>query len=140
MRTLPTEQVGYDEATETFFLKCDNPDCNGERMVGKDGDDAGIESIRGRLQKDGELIDKVLSLHGTPKILLRNAVPVNQAVELADDYEISKDHIFEKTANGVSTKPVPFAVTDDEGEEVLSLTAPPVVLQLIDQLVGILGL
>ncbi len=46
LRTLPTKQAGYDEKTKEFFLICDNKECGGARMVGKDGDNAGIESIR----------------------------------------------------------------------------------------------
>ena len=43
-------------------------------MVGKEGDTAGIESIRERLDLDDKLAKKVMSLHGIPKVLLRNSV------------------------------------------------------------------
>ncbi|MEK9182795.1 MAG: nucleoside monophosphate kinase, partial [Patescibacteria group bacterium] len=66
-----TKKVGYDEKSQKFFLICDNPECRGARMVGKEGDAAGIESIRERLELDDKLIKKVMSLHGIPKILLR---------------------------------------------------------------------
>src|SRR3989338_10327452 len=75
LKTFPTKEAGYDEKSKEFFLICDNPECSGARMVGKEGDDAGIEIIRERLDLDDVLIKKVMTLHGIPKILLRNAVP-----------------------------------------------------------------
>src|SRR3989338_11302028 len=86
LTVFPTKEVGYDSESKKYYLKCDNPACDGERMTGKEGDDAGIESIRERLTLDDKLSEKVMSLHGIPKILLRNAVPVTSAGEV-DTYE-----------------------------------------------------
>jgi adenylate kinase family enzyme len=142
LKLFTTKEVGYDEETKEFFLKCDNPDCNSARMSGKEGDNMGIESIRGRLELDGKLIDKVFLLHGMPRILLRNAVPVATAAEFVDDYEITPEYYYEydETNKAVKTLERPFIVKDDEGVEVYSLLAPPVAMALIKQLVKTLGL
>lgn len=100
----------------------------------------GIESIKKRLELDDKLIEKVFSLHGIPKILLRNAVPVNKAKEYVDDYEITPEYYYEKDGGSVKTLEKPFIVKDDEGSKVYSLLAPPVAASLIKQLVKILGL
>lgn len=138
-----TKEVGYDEKTKKFFLVCDNPECGGARMVGKEGDDAGIESIRERLELDDKLIKKVMSLHGIPKILLRNAVPVMSVKDgIVDDYEITPKYVYahDKKTGKVSTHKEPWIVKDDEGEDSYSLLAPPVVIGLIKQLIQALEL
>ncbi len=142
LKLFATEKVGYDEEKKEFYLICDNPDCQESRMSAKEGDNMGIESIRDRLEMDGKLIDKVFSLHGVPKIFLRNAVPVAQANEYVDDYEITPEYYYEldPEAKTVKTLERPFVVKDDEGIEVYSLLAPPVALALIKQLVKVLGL
>jgi len=143
LTTFPTKEAGYDKETKQFFLKCDNPACGGARMVGKEGDNAGIESIRDRLELDEKLIKKVMSLHGIPKILLRNAIPVNSIKNgIVDEYEITPKYVFkydEKT-DKVAISEEPWIVKDDEGEDSYSLLAPPVVIGLIKQLVQALEL
>jgi adenylate kinase family enzyme len=143
LTTFPTKEAGYDEKTGKFFLKCDNPECEGARMVGKEGDNAGIESIKDRLELDDKLIKKVMSLHGIPKILLRNAVPVDSIKDgIVDDYEITPKYVFnhdEKTGK-VTISEEPWVVKDDEGLDSYSLLAPPVVVGLIRQLVKALEL
>ena len=142
LTVFPTKEVGYDKETQKYFLICDNKECDGARMIGKEGDDAGIESIRERLTIDDKLIKKVMSLHGIPKILLRNAVPVNMAKENVDDYEITPGYVFkydEKT-NKVTVTEEPWIVKDDEGTDSFSLLPPPVVVGLLKQLVEALKL
>lgn len=142
LKLFATQGVGYDKEKKEFFLKCDNPDCQEARMGAKEGDNMGIESIRDRLELDDKLINKVFSLHGVPKILLRNAVPVNSAKDYVDDYEITPEYYYEydEQTDSVKTLEKPFAVKDDEGEEVYSLLAPPVAVSLIRQLAKVLNL
>lgn len=133
-----TRDIEYDKETTTFHLLCDE---HGERMIGKEGDEAGIESIRERVDRDQNLIDKLFSVYGMSRILLRNAVPVERAGELVDDYEITPAYSYEVEKDGkVVTKEDPWTVKDDEGVEVHSLLAPPVVVSLIKQLVSTLKL
>ena len=143
LTTFPTKEAGYDEKSKEFFLKCDNPECNGARMIGKEGDNVGIESIRERLDLDDKLIAKVMSLHGIPKILLRNAIPVNSVKDgIVDDYEVTPKYVFnhdEKTDKVIITEEH-WIVKDDEGLDSYSLLAPPVVVGLIKQLVKALNL
>jgi len=141
--TFPTKEAGYDEKTGQFYLKCDTPACNGARMVGKEGDSAGIESIRERLELDDKLITKVMSLHGIPKVLLRNAIPVDSIEKgVVDDYEVTPKYVFnlDKATGKVTIAEEPWVVKDDEGNDSFSLLAPPVVISLLKQLVVALNL
>jgi hypothetical protein len=82
-----------------------------------------------------------MSLHGIPKILLRNSVPVGKAGEV-DDYEITPGYVFhydEKTDKVAVTQKL-WIVKDDEGVDSYSLLPPPVVIGLIKQLVQALEL
>ena len=138
-----TKEVGWDEKTKKFFLMCDNPECKGARMIGKEGDTAGIESIRDRLELDDKLIKKVMSLHGIPKILLRNAIPADSIkTNVVDEYEVTPMYLYsrdEKTGE-VTTREEPWVVKDDDGVDSLSLLPAPVVIGLLRQLVQALNL
>lgn len=142
LTTLRTKEIGYDKETGKYFLICDNPECGGARMVGKEGDDAGIESIRDRLNLDDKLIKKVMSLHGIPKILLRNAGPMDSMEETVDDYEITPKYVYEydKETEKVKIAEVPWVTKDDKGVDSYSLLAPVVVIDLLKQLVKALDL
>lgn len=138
LKLLATEKVGYDKEKSEFYLICDDPKCEGARMVAKEGDNLGIEAIRDRLELDQKLIEKVFSLHGVPKVLLRNAIPVTEAKELVDEYEITPEFYYELDGDEAVKKEKPWTIKDDEGIESVSLIAPPVVLSLIKQLHKIL--
>ncbi len=142
LKLFATKEVGYDEDKKEFFLKCDNPECANARMSAKEGDNLGIETIRDRLEMDDKLIAKVFSLHGVPKALIRNAVPVEKAKELTDEYEITPEYYYEydEVSKTVRTLERPYSVKDDEGVEVFSLLAPPVAVSLVRQLIKVLGL
>src|SRR3989339_132346 len=141
LTTFITKELGYDKENKQYFLKCDNKECDGERMVGKEGDDAGIESIRDRLTLDDKLIKQVMSLHGVPKILLRNSIPVS-SINDVDDYEITPGYIYKynEQTGKVDVTEESWVVKDDEGVDSYSFLPPPVVVGLIKQLVKALGL
>jgi len=138
LKLFTTQQVGYDKAKKEFYLICDNPSCNNARMSAKEGDDLGIEAIRKRLELDDQLIQKVFALHGVPKILLRNSIPVKLAKELVDDYEITPEYVYELANDQVKIKEKSWVIKDDKGIDSYSLLAPPVVVSLIKQLVKVL--
>ncbi|MDI6777678.1 MAG: nucleoside monophosphate kinase [Patescibacteria group bacterium] len=142
LKLFTTQEVEYDKKDGKFYLICDNPDHERSRMYGKEGDEMGIESIRERLELDDKLIAKIFSLHGIQKGLIRNAVPVDNAKDYVDDYEITPEYVYEfdEASGKVKTIEKPFVVKDDEGVEVYSLLAPPVALSLIEQMVKLLGL
>lgn len=142
LKLFTTQEVEYDEKEEKYYLICDNPDHERSRMFGKEGDEMGIESIRERLELDDKLIEKIFSIHGVPKVFIRNAVPVDKAEEYVDDYEITPEYVYEydEQAKKVRTIEKPFVVKDDEGVEAYSLLAPPVAISLIKQLVKVLEL
>lgn len=141
LTVFPTKEVGYDKESKKYFLICDNPECKGAKMIGKEGDDAGIESIRERLTLDDKLIKKVMSLHGIPKILLRNSVPVDNILDV-DDYEITPGYVFkfDEKMDKVIVTEEPWVFKDDEGLDSYSLLAAPVVIGLLKQLVQALKL
>jgi len=142
LKLFPTRKVGYDEYKKEFHLLCDNPQCQEVRMVGKEGDEQGIESVRKRLELDEQLIDKVFSLHGISKILLQNTIPVNISKDYADDYEITPEYSYQLDATTKQVKIIekPWVIKDGQGKRAYSLLAPPVALSLIKQLVKVLGL
>lgn len=142
LKLLVTSKIGYDEQNNEFYLICDNPVCEGARMVPKEGDKLGIKPIRERLLQDEELLKKTYALHGIPKILLRNHIPVDEANKYVDDYEITPEYSFEwnKEKEKVEVNKKPFVVFDDRGIRSYSLLAPPVVISMIKQMVRILGL
>jgi len=142
LKLLLTKEVGYDEDKKEFYLLCDNPQCQGARMIGKEGDELGIESIRKRLELDEQLIDKVFSLHGLHKILLKNTIPITMAKDYVNDYEITPEYSYQLDAKTKQVKITekPWVIKDDKGKKAYSLLAPPVVISLIKQLVKVLNL
>lgn len=134
LKLLATKEVGYDQVTKEFYLKCDNPDCDNARMGTKEGDNLGIESIRERLELDDKLIDKVLSLHGVDKVFLRNSVPVDKVKKLIDDYELTPEYSYKLKGERVKVTAKPWIIKDDKGIDSFSLLSPPVVVSLVKQL------
>lgn len=144
-KLLITSKIDFDKKEEEFYLLCDNPDCPEKgkaRMKPKEGDDKGLEPIRERLDRDEELIKTAFKLHGIPKILLRNHVPVKDAKKYFDDYEITPEYVFkwDKKKKEVKVIEKPWTVKDDNGVECYSLLAAPVVVSFVKQLVEALEL
>jgi adenylate kinase family enzyme len=138
LKLLPTKNIEYENGK--FYLKCDNPECSGPRMVQKEGDELGIAPIKDRLAKDESLIKQAFTLYGIPKVLLRNTVPVDKAEEYLNDYEITPEYVYELEGNKVKVIEKPWQVADDNGIASYSLMPPPVVVSLIKQLVAALGI
>lgn len=137
-----TKKIEYDQKEKKFYLICENPKCKGARMVQKEGDTSGLSNIRERLKLDEKLIKQTFSLHGIPKILLRNSVPVEVAEKYIDDYEITPEYSFrwDEKEKKVEVSKRPFVFKDDKGRKSYSLLAPPVTIALIKQLVKVLDL
>lgn len=148
LKLLPTKNVEYDPKEKKFYLICDNPDCpsvqtgKGSRMVTKEGDELGIEPIKERLKKEEDLMERVYKMHGIPKILLKNCIPLEKVKENYDNYEITQeyDYAFDEKNNKVLINEKPWEIKDDDGVLSNSLMPPPVVVSLIKQLVGTLGI
>ncbi|MDP2927130.1 MAG: nucleoside monophosphate kinase [bacterium] len=139
----PTKRVGYDEVQKEFYLICDNPACRGQRLNrGKEGDNLGLEALRERLTAEENLMKEALKLHGVPKILLRNHLPVDRSLELADQYEITPEYSYEwlEQVKEVRVLEKPWIFPDDDGVPSVSLLAPAVVVSLIKQLAQTLNL
>ena len=135
-----TQNIGYDEATKTPYLICDDPKCNGARMVTKEGDELGIEPIRARLETDDAIFKQLLNLSGVDKIKLRNAVPVTESDAAVDDYEITPgyDLVWDEAAKKVNIVENPWVIKDDNGVDCVSLLPAAVALGLVKQVAGIL--
>ncbi|MBU0650096.1 hypothetical protein KKG63_02775 [Patescibacteria group bacterium] len=139
LKLLPTKFVEYDKETGGFHLLCDNKACTGytkTRLTAKEGDDQGIALIKDRLVLDGKLMDMALTLQGIPAVTLRNAVPIDQAKEYTEPYELTPAFSYEYDAktNQVLTKAEPWTVKDDQGNPCHSLLAAPVLLSLMVQI------
>ncbi len=142
LKLMPSSRIGYKEDKKEFFLVCDNPECQGAEMVQKEGDEFGMEPIKERIKLDAKLMEKAFSLYGIPKILLRNSVPVEQAKNLIDDYEITPEFYYKWDEKKKKVKVIkkPWIVEDDQGNDSYSLMPPPVVLSLIYQMTEVLKL
>lgn len=144
LKLLATSEAGWDEEQEQFYLKCDNADCTekGARMVGKEGDELGIEPIRARIELDNQIFTQLLKLQGIDKIYLRNSVPVDMAASHIDDYELTPAYSYEFHADtkAVSIIEKPWTVKDDAGVESYSLLPAAVVLSFIKQMTKALKL
>ncbi len=141
---LRTKEIGYDKESKKFYLICDNPKCQGygkEKMIGKEGDDKGVEAIKDRLATDEELIEKAYGIFGVPKILLRNSVPLDKK-DFVDDYELTPEFVysFDQASNSVKVEEKPWTIKDDKGNEVYSLMPPPVVVSMVKQMTKVLGI
>jgi adenylate kinase family enzyme len=137
LKLLPTSFVGFDKAQGSFYLMCDNPACKKQRMIRKEGDELGIETIKERLNNDGDLLQKALSLYGIDKILLRNTIPVGKK-NLFDDYEITPEFYYKEKNGTIATKTKPFIVKDDNNQESYSLMPEAVTLSLIKQIADLI--
>lgn len=135
LRLLPTSKIGQDEGG--YYLICDEANCDGGKMVMKEGDEKGIEPIKDRLLMDEEILRKAYSLYGVPKVLLRNAIPADVARDYVDDYEMTPGYSFETVDGEIKIIEEPWIVADDEGVQCVSLQAAPVVVSMIKQLVEV---
>jgi adenylate kinase family enzyme len=142
LKLLRTKEVGYDSQSKEFYLKCDNHGCDGARMVAKEGDVLGIETIRERIEIDDKVMAMLLKLEGVPKIFLRNAIPTDAAKDYIDDYEITPAYEYEWDENTNQVKIIenPWLTKDDEGRDSYSLLAPPVAVAFIKQTAKALNL
>ena len=109
-------------------------------MVTKEGDEQGIAPIKDRLDKDEMLVKEAYKLQGIPKVLLRNTIPVAKTKDIADDYEITPEFVYDYKEGKVVTSEKPWEVKDDQGVLSNSLMPPPVVVSLIKQLTKALDL
>ncbi|MCH7604866.1 hypothetical protein IID24_02680 [Patescibacteria group bacterium] len=144
LKLLMTPNIGYRTSNKEFYLICDNPKCGKKdaEMVQKEGDELGTAPIKDRIKMDAKLIQQALLLHGIPKILLRNTVPVKAAKEYIDDYEITPEYVlnWDVKASKVRVREEPWVVKDDDGVPSYSLLPQAVVVSLIKQMVKVLNL
>lgn len=142
LKLFMTKKVAYDKKKKQFYLACDNPSCQGARMIEKEGDRSGIKLIRNRMKLDDQLTKRAFSLHGISRVLLRNAVPVKLAKDYIDDYEITMEYScqLDPKTNQVKVSEKPWVVKDDQGRDAYSLQASPVAISLVKQLVKVLDL
>jgi len=142
LKVLISKEIGFDKEKQEFYLICENPECEKERMVKKQGADLGIEEIRQRLNAEEELMKKAQNLYGISKILLRNSVPMDKAKDFIDEYEITPEYSFEWDEQNQKVKVIkkPWVILDDNNVPSFSVLAPVMALSLIKQLVKVLNL
>lgn len=135
LKLLRTKEIGYDNKTKEFYLKCDNSSCEGVRMVPKEGDELGIEPIRERIEIDDKIASTLLELKGVPQVYLRNSIPVSVAKKIVDDYELTPAYHYKRNpkSGGIEVIEQPWIIKDDEGQSAHSLLPAAVVVALIKQ-------
>ena len=110
-------------------------------METKEGDNLGIEPIKGRLERDEQVLRAVLGLHGVPKLLLRTHVPIIEAEKYFDAYEVTPEYALthDRKLGRVKVLEKPWVIEDDNGIKSYSTLAPVDVILLIKQLADILN-
>lgn len=139
----PTKFIDFDKSTNQFLFKCDNSLCSGfgnAIFVTKEGDSQGIDSIKKRIELDNELLGKAFELHGIPKVLIAGTVPVKDASNLLENYEIQRSFTYEYIDNNVKIIDSPCIVKDDNGEDSFMPFAATYVVSLISQICDILDI
>lgn len=133
----PSSIVYWDSSTNSVRFKCDSSVCPGynkQDLAQKEGDSLGKEFIRDRLDTDDQLLKKAYSLHGIPKILLTSSVPVSEASNYLEDYEIQPTISFEFRNGQIVREDKPWIFLADNGVESCTWYPAVYVLHLIDQL------
>jgi len=134
----PTSDVRVDEKGEIYMM-CDNPECEPVRLVAKEGDEQGIGLIEDRIISDLELMELARKMYGIERIELYNALEKEKAFDYVDEYEITKETSYKVVGKELKKEEKLLVVIDDD-REYYSLYPAPVVVQLIRQLVKVLGL
>ncbi len=137
----PSKFVVPDDSDNGYSLLCDNERCVGygkEKLVSKEGDSEGKESIRERLDTEGELMSTANSLQGIPKVLIRNTIPVTQSSVYVENFEISPSFSYTNVRGEIEIARKPLVLIDDDGIESYSLSGACVVVSMVDQIYKIL--
>jgi len=140
LKVNPVKEIRSGKDKDKFYFICENPKCKEVHMVVKEGDELGIKPIRDRLKLDEKLINQAFSLHGIPKVLLRNSVPVKDAKKYVDDYEITPEYSYKWDDKTKKVKIIekPWIIKDDDGTPSYSLLPYPVTVSMIKQMAKIL--
>lgn len=136
---LPTKEIGYDAEKDEYYLVCDLPGCTGGRMVTKEGDHLGMETIKDRIMLDIEVMERARKLYGIPIIEMYNSLEQDKAFEYMDPYEFTSECVYSRNPDGsIEVNKKLWEVNDGE-EKYYSLLPPGVVVQLVKQLARVLG-
>lgn len=140
-KLLLTKFLDRDPKTKDFFLRCDRTGCDESRMVPKEGDELGIEAIRGRLNQDQAVMDEILRIKNLERIMLSASLPVDLSHQV-DDYEIHLiyDLVWEEKTKKVLPRPRKWVFTDDLGKSSYTLFPPAVTTYMIREMVSVLDL
>jgi adenylate kinase family enzyme len=139
MKLHMSSKIGYDQVKKEFYFLCDNPACDGIKMVAKEGDSLGIAPLAARLKEDGEVIEKVNSLHGVDRVYLRNSVPVAEADKYFEKYEFTPEYQLAWLGGKVQVTKKPWVFKDDQGRFSYGLLPEAVTAVMIKQMAEILG-
>lgn len=136
---LPTKEYGYDKEKDEYFLICDLPGCKGGRMVTKEGDHLGIETIKDRIVADIGVMERARKLFGIPKIELYNSLDKDKTLDYVDPYECTSQCVYHHDESGKVAVTKELWTVEDGKDRFYSLLPAAVVVQLVKQLSRILG-
>lgn len=139
MITLPTQEIGYDKERDEYYLVCDLPGCKGGRMVAKEGDHLGLETIKDRILADIDVMKRARNLYGIPKIELFNSLEKGKAFDYVDEYECTSECVYSHDSKGKVKVSKELWEVEDGAQRYYSLLPAAVVVQLVKQLAGVLG-
>lgn len=137
-KLLLTKHIKMDQKTGEIYLLCDNEKCQPVRMVKKEGDELGIEPIRGRLEDDARVMEAIIGRNDLEKVFLSASIPVSEA-HYVDEYEIHKiySHEWDKKAGRVISVSQNWVFKDDLGRDSYTLFPPAVTVHLIKEMVRV---
>jgi len=137
-KVLATENVGYDQGEEEFYLVCDNDTCDNIRMkpkYGKVGGEYTIETFKKDQQQTKDLLQKVHEDHPHRHIRVHNHISVSEVGNHDEaDFTLETDYEFDSETKQVTKRFKPWVIKDDDGIDVLSRWPDPVVADLMKEL------
>lgn len=128
----PTDEFGYDEDNDEFFMYCDEQGCHQVRMVGKAYDDAGASQMKERDQITQDMIDQIKEQLAAHAFTISNAIPV----EHKDQYEphdLTEVTRLSWDGEKVVKTTEPLLINDTQGKEAYSGNPEPWIMDFIKE-------
>lgn len=136
IKGLLTDKIEYDEKTGDFHLICNRPECQGARMIAKQGDVEGMKKREFLQRQVDEVVGEIKTKMPHAHITIHNSVPVDEAKKSHDmtDFTEEAELFWDPAKREVVKKFKMMIIKDDKGRKSYSRWPEPVVVELIDKL------
>ncbi|HQG57970.1 MAG TPA: hypothetical protein PLX79_03285 [Candidatus Dojkabacteria bacterium] len=129
----PTQVVKFDKDNNPVLV-CDNPECDGEILVEKEGDNLGIQAIKERIENDLDLTEMARKMYGIPRIELYNSIETSLGEKYANEYELTPVTTYSQDKDGSVKRDSELYTCNDHGKAYYSFVPGAMVAQLIKHL------